>query len=90
MNRNSKINMDMSTKDAIIALAEGNPGAITVLAQMVQDPRGAAAILHLDNLEIYGSKIWVGYKDHCKEDITTFINKVIARDEGLLETIRNE
>ncbi|MFA5071158.1 MAG: hypothetical protein WC511_02195 [Candidatus Pacearchaeota archaeon] len=73
-------------KDNLITLlskmAEGNPGAITVLMLLFRDePRidpmcafiGLGAILHLDSMELYGSNIWILYKDICGESIEKVI-----------------
>jgi len=62
---------------AIMKLAGGNPGALTVCAQMFKqgaeiDPQGLsgfAALLNLDSLHIYGSRIWLLYKDICHENL---------------------
>lgn len=59
-------------------MSEGNPGAAMVLQQILSsdesiDPDSAfgnlGSILTLDQCEVYGSKIWVLYKDICDQDI---------------------
>ena len=61
------INLSDSTLDMIVAMSEGNPGALTVLMGMLESDNPAATmmILHLDDMNIRGTQIWVGYKDHC-------------------------
>jgi hypothetical protein len=62
---------------AITKLAEGNPGALRVCFEMLKngptiDPLGMdgiAALLNLDTLGIYGSRIWLLYKDVCRENL---------------------
>lgn len=66
-----KINLDMSFMEMIMVMGEGNPGAITVLANMMKDDpiMGPLRILHLDHYEIRGSKLWMLYKDCCGQDL---------------------
>ena len=55
------------------ALSEENPGAINVLIQWIEsDPMALLAILILDSKRLYGSHIWMVYKDVCSEDIERF------------------
>lgn len=79
----------MDWKESIIALADGNPGAVTVMSSLMQvNPiYGQLALCRLDDLQLYGSSIWVVYKDHCKEDIHVFMKKLI-NCESLQEVIK--
>lgn len=63
--RNEKITGDMSIMDVMMVMSEGNPGALTVLMQMIQNSRGFTDILLLDTLDIRGSKVWMLYSDSC-------------------------
>jgi hypothetical protein len=75
----TKINMTMTGVDCIVALSEGNPGALNVLTQIMQedakiDPDGGTmgffgAFLMLDTIGIYGSRLWMLYKDVCGQKI---------------------
>lgn len=49
-------------KETIVRMAQGNPGAITVLMQLAQAGRGDV-IIALDALEIHGPRIWLAWKD---------------------------
>ncbi len=74
-----RINRDMSTLDAIMAIGEGNPGALTVLANLAKssnDNLWAADLLTLDSYRIYGSKIWRLFKDCCGESLDNFKNTI--------------
>ena len=65
--------LDDTLHDAIIKLAEGNPGALSVLSQLIKkanDPINL--LLKLDGFQIRGWRIWVGYKDYCDGDISKF------------------
>ena len=65
--------LSMSIMDCVVAMSEGNPGAVTVLCESIKkspkiDPDAAFPImvmLSLDTLGLYGSQIWILYKDIC-------------------------
>ena len=81
-----KLNTDMN--DLVAVMSEGNPGAISVLMQvMVTDP---LLLLGLDDMNIRGSQVWVGYKDHCGEDIDTFKQAIRDRDPEMVHAINEE
>jgi hypothetical protein len=72
----SKIKLGDSVMDVLIKMSEGNPGAANVLAQILDKKDwyagvdGIMMILNLDTIGIYGSKIWILYKDCCNSDLT--------------------
>ena len=79
--------------DVIVELSEGNPGAAVVLGHILNttkviDPDnalgGLGVLLRLDSLEIYGPRIWMLYKDVCKEDIAKFLAVIRAEQLGQL------
>lgn len=76
----------------MMKMSEGNPGALTVLMQIVEkDPNlGLLQILNLDDMNVRGTQIWIGYKDHCGENIDLFIEKMKARDADMVATINRE
>ena len=85
--------MDDNFMSMSIKLAEGNPGALTVLLKLFEstatiDPQaafqGLAHILYLDELGIYGSRIWMLYKDVCKENIVYTMALLRAVQMGVL------
>ena len=74
-----KITLTDTTADALYKMSEGNPGALTVCVELLTkapqiDPdatlRGLGYLLDLDNLKLYGPRIWCLYKDVCGEDLT--------------------
>jgi len=74
----TKLDLNDSVEDIIIKMSEGNPGAISVCMMMYTkggaiDPDalfgGLGGVLSLDSLGIYGSKIWMLFKDVCKQDL---------------------
>lgn len=79
----SRITLGMSGMDAMFAMSEGNPGAVSVICDLMEsgekiDPGAALGPFHhvmgLDSCGIYGSNIWVLYKDVCGMNLV----KVIA------------
>ena len=89
----SKIKITDTIKDMMIGLSEGNPGALTVCVNLMRaepsiDPdnmlAGIGSLLELDQQEIYGPRIWMLYKDVCKEDITKTIAVLRSCQLGLV------
>jgi hypothetical protein len=86
-----EIDMKMSTMDMLMLMSEGNPGALNVLAQIVRgDPNGFITILNLDDMNIRGTQIWVGFKDYCGSDMEKFKTLVTARDPKMIAHINRE
>lgn len=75
--------------DTLLAMAEGNPGAGTVLGEMMngEDPAGLTLVLHLDDMNIRGTQIWIGYKNHCGSDLKVFLQAIKDRDPAMVATI---
>ena len=59
-------------------VTQGNPGAIKVLALTLNYDDNCFLLLcnHLLQQGIIGSRIWVLFKDTCKEDINVFMKIV--------------
>lgn len=79
----------IDVKEMIIELSEGNPGALTVLIQMVQAAEAQDVMFALPVLFTYmkengltGSEIWILYKDECGSDYDTFIQTLALRAEA--------
>lgn len=66
-----RINLEMAPMDAIVEMADGNPGATHVMSQLLQPNLvdGLMNICRLDDLELYGPDIWLAYKNICNSDI---------------------
>lgn len=86
--------MDMMADpvDGLVAMSEGNPGCANVLGNMAQvgneiDPKypmgGLGHVMFLDNHQIYGSNVWVFYKDMCGQNIVRTIGAIRAVQMGL-------
>lgn len=78
---------------AMVKMSEGVPGAVVVLSSLFAetpkiDPQsalgGLGVMLYLDDMGIYGSKIWILYKDICGQDIRSVVALIRAVQLGLL------
>lgn len=84
------IGNDDSMVAIAIKMAEGNPGAISVIRMILSAQpemsgfQGIMVLLDLDDMNIRGSQIWVAYKDFACENIKTLIDAVQARDGRLV------
>lgn len=81
-----QLDLSGSVTDAMLTMAEGNVGALTVLQKLIKADALFAA-LHLDDMNMRGPQIWVAYKDHCDGDLEVFINHIKARDDAMIETV---
>ena len=91
LEQRNKIGLDMQIIDILMIMSEGNPGAISVMTQMLQKMGTTngliGGILNLDDMNIRGSQIWVGYKDHCGQDLQLFIKLIKSRDQDMVNHI---
>lgn len=89
-----RISLKQTIEEIIMTMGEGNPGAINFLIEMLQEnPMNfIAMIIPLDDLEIYGSDLYVLINDCCNRDLK-ILEKVISLNRvGLLleEDIRKQ
>lgn len=89
-----RLTLTMSGMDMVVALSDGNPGAVTVLMEMISkgrviDPQSAfgpfTGFLSLDTYGIYGSNIWLLYKDICGSDIFRTLGLLRACQMGIVD-----
>jgi len=85
-----EISLTSNIIDLIFKMSEGNPGAITVLIEILAKKDGILYILGLDDMNIRGWQIWMGYKDYCKCDIVKFIECIQNREDKMILAINNE
>lgn len=82
---------EMTTRDAVIMMCDGNPGGLNVLMMILKegaaiDPQAfdpIAHILTLDMFNIYGSRIWGLYKDVCGQNLSKTIAVIRALQLGI-------
>lgn len=64
-----RIELHDTVQDAIVKLADGNPGAIRAMVELSKlELGGLWPLLKLDQLGIYEPDIWEMYIYECKED----------------------
>ena len=86
------ITLSMSFMDLMEIIGEGNPGGTRVLADIIASlgmGPGSMLILNIDDMNIRGEQIWIGYKDHCGEDIDVFIQAIRDRSKDLVDAVNN-
>lgn len=86
------IDLDGSVMDTLVLLSEGNPGAATVLAKLIEhDERGPEYgyldVLRLDDYNMRGPQIWVGYKYHCDHDLKRFVQCIRSHDPAMIAKV---
>lgn len=91
--RSTRLHLHMGVQDALVAMCDGNPGALTVCLDLLKkgkeiDPQnileGLGNVMYLDTLGIYGSRIWMFYKDVCGQDLRKMIGVMRANQLGFL------
>ena len=79
----SRILENMTVNDLAIAMSEGNPGALSVICDLIQKKTvGMVAVFALDALRIYGSTIFLIWKYVCNEDLDKYIRVILATSQG--------
>jgi len=77
-----RIELSDSILDIVTKMSNGNPGAISVIIKIIKhgaeiDPDSfcgsLGTIFNLDREGIYGSDLWLFYKDVCKENIVNVV-----------------
>lgn len=87
---NDKIQSSDSTQDMLQKMSEGNPGALTALTEVMNEVgpmKFMNFVMQLDLRRIYGSKIWIGYKDFCNHDAQKFHDDVMNGNQELFDCI---
>jgi len=92
----TRIKGNETIKGVVAKMAEGNPGAITVMMGILREEKGMGplgplgVLLDLDTLGLYGSDIWILYKDLCGENLVLMLGVMRAYQMGLVsaEVIR--
>lgn len=82
-----EITLEMSIMDLMTLMCEGNPGALTVIIEIMKREDGFLYLCHLDDMNVRGSQIWIGFKYHCGQDVNRFIECIKHRDEDMIAKI---
>lgn len=91
---NPRINdLNMSAKDILMIMCDGNPGGLTTMMQLMDqtlviDPDNSLGslgpLLTLDTLDCYGSHIWILYKDICEQNCENMLGVLRAIQLGFI------
>jgi len=76
----------------ITSMSDGNIGALTVIdTMMTKDPEMLFTdLLSLDDMNIRGSQLYVGYNDFAGRDINKFIAAIRSRSQEMVDVINRE
>ncbi len=83
---NEKIKFNMSTFEMAMVMSEGNPGALSVVMEMMKDPRGFMGILLCDSLDIRGEKLYMLHNDCCDRENEKFYRTLKMFNSGVFST----
>ena len=84
-----KVRLDTDFKELLILMSEGNSDAMSVIFELTKHHDGIATVLHLDDMNIRGWQIWVGYKDFCGADLLKFKKLAQNRDKEMIKYIND-
>lgn len=93
----SRISLTDTALSAIVKMAEGNPGAVSAISEIMKhgpaiDPQSVMPdlmpILSLDTHGIYGSDIYVLYSDKCGRDVRKLLVLLRAVQLGIMQEQR--
>ena len=90
---NNRIALTDTVIDTTTRMSEGNPGAITVMVNLMKEspkvdpddmfgPLGP--LMSLDSYGIYGSRIWMLYKDVCNQSAVRTLAVLRGMQLGLI------
>ena len=63
----SRLTLEMTGQESIVAMCQGNPGAVNVLCQMVKND-DLPLLFVCDSLGLYGSELYMLWSDCCYRD----------------------
>jgi hypothetical protein len=99
-----KLRLEDSIIDIIIKMSNDDSGATVILSDIIEqgeriDPYMDSSFIYifdLDEMEIYGTDIWILYEDVCDSNVANFIALLRSRrlgyttTEEIKEKIRNQ
>jgi hypothetical protein len=89
--KKERLSLDDNTMTAIMKMAGGNPGAVRICVELLKSEEvlnGISALMSLDSLGIYESRIWLLYKDVCRESLDNMIACLRAWQFGILTELQ--
>lgn len=89
----TRIQLEDNMMNVIMKMADRNPGAMRVCMDLLKEAEhidtddimgGFGSLLMLDSEEVYGPRIWMLYKDVCKEQLWKMIAVIRACQLGFI------
>ncbi len=81
--------MDSDTKELIMGVMAGNPGAFTIIRDLMVYPTWLQLLAHLKHNDLVGSELWRIVKDDYNHGIPQFIDDQLqAMTPGRAYTLR--
>ncbi len=71
--------MDSESKELIMNVMAGNPGAFTIIRTLMVYPTWLQLLYHLKHNDLVGSELWRIVKDEYNHNIAQFINDQLAQ-----------
>jgi hypothetical protein len=82
------IEPDHSLMDLIILMGEGNMGGMSVATKLAYTGEdGCFLLLHLDDMNIRGTQLWIAFKDVCHENMEDFIRYIKDRNTQMIDIV---
>jgi hypothetical protein len=88
MKKSSRLEIDFDDTNSMTNLMhENNHGARQVVEQLLDQEDGLDYLKTLDDMNIRGEQLWVGYKRFAHEDLDRFMAAIKARDPIMVKLI---
>jgi len=90
----SRVKLEDTIFDVMFKMSGGIPGSLAVMSDMMRETKfidpenilgGFGPIIFMDELGIYESRIWMLYKDVCKENLSHTIAMLRAVQLGFVD-----
>jgi len=80
-----KLTPQDTTMDLMLKMSEGNPGALMACMELFKlGTPGVVALINLDDIGLYGEKLYMLWNDCCGRDAEKVVKVVKARNFGKL------
>jgi len=80
----------LSDKDILIAMAEGDPGGLSVLMKLREGGVLLVMAVLLDQMNMRGLQIWVAYKHWAGQDMDKLMKGLLEQDQGMVDVVNAE
>lgn len=78
-----KLSPNDSTMDLMLKMSEGNPGALMLCTELFKlGTPGVVALINLDDIGLYGDRLYMLWNDCCDRDADKVIKVIEAMNSG--------